>query len=388
MALRFESRSIPPPDVPALLQRATAAYIGADAIIIHAGAVAAIEAVSPADVPALRAQIDDTGWAHEGPGRPLWLGGLAFHRAQEGPWQGFPAARFTLPKTQWVMIDGTWTETTCDAPALAVPQASDAPCDVADPGTWEAMIHTASEAINEGEITKVVLARCHPTEPSDPATSLAKLIAHEDGTGFLFRNGATFFGCTPERLVRLAAGAVTTHALAGSARRASGDDDAVLGKALQSSGKDVLEHELVVAFLRERLVEAGVTGVHQGSRRLRRLRHVQHLETPIQGHAASGTHVLELAAALHPTPAVCGTPRQKSLALIRNLETFPRGWYAGAVGWFDASGDGEFSVALRCALDTGSQRYLFAGAGIVAGSVADAEWAETESKLAAMLEVS
>ncbi len=386
MALRFESRSIPPPDVPALLKQATAAYIG-DVTIIHAGAVAAIEAPA-GQVAELREQAQATTWDHDGPGGVYWLGGLAFHRADEGPWRGFPAASFTLPKRQWACVDGEWTETVCEAPALAEPNAEPAPCLAADEAVWATMIGQALEAIEQGDITKVVLARCERTDPGDPAVALAQLLEQELGTGFLFRHGATFFGCTPERLVRLDGTAVTTHALAGSARRAEGEDDATLGKALQASGKDVLEHELVVAFLRERLVEAGVTGVHQGSRRLRPLRHVQHLETPLQGTAKEGTHLLDLAASLHPTPAVCGTPRQKSLAWIRRLETFPRGWYAGAVGWFDVQGSGELSVALRCALDTGHDRFLFAGAGIVAGSRAEDEWAETQTKLASIREVS
>ncbi len=388
MALRFESRAIPPPDVPTLLKQATAAYIGPDAIILHAGAVADVQASDMREVAALRDEARHMTWEHAGPGGPLWLGGLAFHRSGEGPWSGFPAARFALPKLQWACIDGQWTETSCDAPVMAELRPGTGACHVADPQAWSHMVAEALDAIQSGEVTKVVLARCHPAPSSDPAAGLARLLDNADGTGFLFRAGATFFGCTPERLVRLQAGAVTTHALAGSTRRADGDEDVALARALQGSGKDVLEHELVVAFLRERLVEAGVTGVHQASRRLRRLRHVQHLETPIQGTAPTGSHILDLAQALHPSPAVCGTPRQKSLALIRRLEAFPRGWYAGAVGWFDAAGEGELSVALRCALDTGAQRYLFAGAGIVAGSRADDEWAETESKLAAMLEVS
>ncbi len=387
MGLRFTTRSIAPPDVPALLRQATAAYVGEDRIVIHVGAVAVVEAADRSELQALRGRIEGIA-IDDDDGAAVWLGGIAFDGPGDGPWTGFPAARFCLPSRQWRCIDGAWTETACDAPVLPTSPTQTGMLASADRTDWGAMVQAALQSIQSGEVTKVVLARCHETAPGDPVDSLLRLLETPAGTGFLMRFGATFFGCTPERLVRLAGGAVTTHALAGSARRGKGDQDAALGHALQGSGKDVLEHELVVAFLRERLVEAGVTGVHQASRQLRRLRHVQHLETPIHGTAAPGSHVLDLAAALHPTPAVCGTPRQKSLALIRHLEAFPRGWYAGAIGWFDAAGEGELSVALRCALDTGAARYLFAGAGIVAGSNADDEWAETETKLAAMKEVS
>jgi menaquinone-specific isochorismate synthase len=151
-----------------------------------------------------------------------------------------------------------------------------------------------------------------------------------------------------------------------------------------SSAKDSLEHELVVSYMLEHLANAQATQIQHHPRRLLKLSHVQHLETPIEANVPEGTHVLDLVKRFHPTPAVGGIPRDASLALIRRLETFSRGWYAGAVGWFDAAGDGVFATAIRSALTTPEATWLFAGAGIVAGSNADAEWKETEIKLRLM----
>jgi isochorismate synthase EntC len=112
---------------------------------------------------------------------------------------------------------------------------------------------------------------------------------------------------------------------------------------------------------------------------------IQHLATPIRAQLASPVPVLELAGALHPTPAVGGEPRGRAIELIPALEGIDRGWYAGAVGWTDASGDGELCVSLRCALLRGRLARLYAGCGIVRDSEPAAELAETEVKLAALL---
>jgi isochorismate synthase EntC len=113
---------------------------------------------------------------------------------------------------------------------------------------------------------------------------------------------------------------------------------------------------------------------------------VLHLRTPVLAELREPHHVLELVERLHPTPAVGGVPRTEALAWIAEHERRPRGWYAGPVGWFDAAGDGEFSVALRSGLLLGSTAHLYAGGGIVADSDAAGELAETQLKLAALLD--
>jgi isochorismate synthase EntC len=120
---------------------------------------------------------------------------------------------------------------------------------------------------------------------------------------------------------------------------------------------------------------------------LKRMATVQHLSTPVHGSLTAKTHVLDLVDALHPTPAVGGTPRGKAISFIDKLEGFDRGWYAGGVGWVDGSGDGEYAIALRCGLIEGADAHIFAGAGIVADSDPDAELLETRLKLRPLLEL-
>lgn len=392
--LRAQSRETAPQDPLDLLAAARAPralWWDGRTGILHEGLAASIEAEGTHGA---RDILDELpSFDHEGPSPgPLWLGGLAFagdHRAQ-GAWTAFPAARFTVGRRQVALQDGAWTETFVEADAAdgAPPPEADGLAAM-DRQAWDAAVETAVRSIQEGDVAKVVLARARKRPPGDPVATLRRMREREpDGAMFYFEPvaGHAFLGTTPECLVRLEDGAVRTHALAGSAPRGgSPDDDARLAKALLGSQKDVLEHELVTAFLRERLAEAGVTDIRQERRRVRALGAVQHLETPISGRS-EGRHVLQLAAALHPTPAVCGTPRRRSLDLIRRLEPSDRGWYAGAVGWFDATGQGEVSVALRCALSLPHARYLFAGAGIVAGSEPGDEWDETAAKMQSLEE--
>lgn len=378
------------------------------------GAAVVLEARGPGRFAAIRDQADAL-WARldragdAGPPPRLW-GGFAFHDDHEatGPWSAFPAARFWLPERTLSRIAGTWHETIVAPQDVGPGPTADlsgggdhelagqavAPSGPAcmDQAAWQEAVRTATAAIQDGDLAKVVLARSipgperHPTDARGIITVLRHLA---DGVGleatFLMEPtpGHRFLGATPELLVAHDGETVTSHALAGSAP-VIGDAaaDAAAGEALFRSEKDILEHELVASFIRERLAGAGLRSEH-GARRLRRLGAIQHLETPV--HApAEDTHVLDVVKALHPTPAVGGYPRQKSLDLIDRLEPFPRGWYAGGVGWFDAAGRGRFTVALRCGLVTPDQTWLFAGAGIVAASEADQEWAETEWKLAAM----
>jgi len=116
------------------------------------------------------------------------------------------------------------------------------------------------------------------------------------------------------------------------------------------------------------------------------LQHMLHLRTPARGQANKGSHVLDLVARLHPTPAVAGRPCDRALALIREMEPSPRGWYAGPVGWVNARGDGDFAVGIRSVSVRGGRARLFAGAGIVEGSDPDLEWSETELKMRPILD--
>ena len=170
---------------------------------------------------------------------------------------------------------------------------------------------------------------------------------------------------------------VETEALAGSAERGdTPEEDADLAAGLETDAKTVHEQALVAETIADRLEPLGEVAV--GDRRVRKLASVQHLFTPIA--ADTDHHVLDLVAALHPTPAVGGRPPDVALETIRDAETFDRGWYAAPVGWFDAAGDGTFAVAIRSGLAREHAAHLYAGAGIVADSDPDTEWDEIQLK--------
>jgi menaquinone-specific isochorismate synthase len=179
--------------------------------------------------------------------------------------------------------------------------------------------------------------------------------------------------------------------MAGTVRRGTTPaDDERLVDSLLSSPKEAEEHGLVVGAVRAALETVCRDVITAARPEAVRLSSVTHLATSVAGHldgggAAGMPSALDLAALLHPTPAVAGLPVADALAAIDRLESFERGLYAGPVGWVDARGDGDWAVALRCASLDGSRARLAAGAGIVADSEPDDEWAETEAKLEPML---
>jgi menaquinone-specific isochorismate synthase len=176
-----------------------------------------------------------------------------------------------------------------------------------------------------------------------------------------------------------------TEALAGSAARGeSASEDAALCRALLQSEKDLREHRLVVDSILRRIADLGLTVEHAAQPRVLGLANVQHLYLPLSASLPAGVHILDLVARLHPTPAVGGTPREPALSAIKRLESLDRGLYAGPQGWVDHRGEGEFFVGIRSALIDGNSATVHAGAGIVAGSDAGKELAETELKLKAL----
>ena len=195
------------------------------------------------------------------------------------------------------------------------------------------------------------------------------------------RAGVVFLGATPERLIARRGELVETEALAGSIRA----EHTARARELLQSSKDRTEHELVVREIVAALAPLTSELELAKEPEVRTLRHLLHLRTPIRGRLSEPRHVLELVERLHPTPAVGGVPTAAALDWIRNHEPDQRGWYAGPFGWFDPSGDGEFVVALRSGVLDAHRLYLYAGNGIVRASRAEAEWAETRLKLAALL---
>lgn len=267
------------------------------------------------------------------------------------------------------------------------------------PGTdeWLRRVEELRGEVSDGRLKKVVAARTvelaleRPFAIADLARIAERLRRHMPTcTCFAFLRGdAIFFGATPELLVRRRGRRIEAQALAGSiASDASPDKRRELERRLLDSAKDRLEHDLVVRYLVERLDRSCGAAAAESLPGVRVLKNVLHLETPIQAALAAtakSPHVLDLVRALHPTPAVAGSPTARALQAIRRSEDRDRGWYAGPVGWFDGHGDGEFSLALRSCLAAGRKGLLYSGAGIVADSDPDCELAETNLKLDAIL---
>jgi isochorismate synthase len=259
------------------------------------------------------------------------------------------------------------------------------------PGDFEAAVAAATTRIGRGEMSKVVLARevvVNTASAHDPA-ALFGAMREQFPACFCFCCGtpeAAFTGASPELLVRRSGASVSTVALAGSTRRSS--DPAVddhLGEQLLRSDKDRREQRIVSKRIVRALRPHAVWVEAAAEPEIVKVANIQHLATPVIAQLAESHSAIELAGMLHPTPAVGGEPWPEAAAAIADLEGMDRGWYAGPVGWMDATEDGEFCVALRSALLRDREAHLFAGVGVVAGSDPAAELAETEVKLQALL---
>ncbi len=253
---------------------------------------------------------------------------------------------------------------------------------------WGEMIDDALARIASGELSKVVLAREVTVEadrPFDVATILTRLRGGHP-TCFTFLAGG-LVGATPELLVRRRDALVVSRPMAGTAPRGDTlDDDRRMVARMKSSNKEGREHRVVVEAVRAALGPVCEEVSASAQPEVARLATVAHLATTVAGRLkAPWPSALALAGLLHPTPAVAGSPRPAALAAIAELEDFDRGGYTGPVGWVDSRGDGDWAVALRCAQIEGAVAHLYAGAGIVAGSSAGAEWAETQAKLEPMM---
>ena len=345
---------------------------------------------------------------------PVWVGGFAFDEGGAGSpqWSSFPPALMVLPELSLARVDGTTYLTLSALGATSAEDASrrlsglrDAQLplldphpsgettirSVAAPGRYEEAVAAAVARIRAAELEKIVIAREVTVDaPSahDPA-ALFGALRELFPSCFCFCAGSpegAFIGASPELLVRRRGATAATVALAGSIRRSA--DPAVddhLGEQLLCSEKDRSEHEIVARRI-ERALRRRAVWVHAESEpALIKVANIQHLATPIHAQLADPASAIELAGMLHPTPAVGAEPREPGLAAIGELEDLDRGWYAGPVGWMDAAEDGEFCVALRCALLRDRTAHLYAGAGIVADSDPAAELAETEIKLGALL---
>lgn len=393
-----------------------------------AEAVLAFEASGPGRFAAVQAWVDETlrhtvavGSLEAPFGGPHFFTSFTFLDAVE-PGEVFPSARIFVPRWQVARAGDLTTAVAnvvvapdVDLAALtervwrahrtfseftykrvstvaSAPDTAGGTISAKEIGNYPVAVADALRRIERGDFQKIVLARAkdlslqHALHPlrvlNDLRQRFPACYSFSIGDG----RGRSFIGASPERLVRVSRGRLETEALAGSARRgASASEDAALAHALLRSEKDLREQRLVLESIARRLAPLGVEvdlNVRPG---LRRLANVQHLSTPIQAVLPSGVRLLDALAVLHPTPAVGGSPREAVLDQIRELEGFPRGLYAGALGWLNARDGGEFFVGIRSALIDGSHARVYAGAGIVAGSTPEQEFAETELKFDALL---
>ena len=380
---------------------------GSDERVAATGRADGCEGLLDETFPALQARLDRL--------RPAdgvrFYGGLRFDPARESApeWAAFGVSRFVLPRVELRVTDGQarlrvnlvlpadaeqpdvvlgqLDQIAAPAPPFAaLPDALDRH-DLPDRRGWREAIGDALGAFRRGALGKVVLARRATFRLADDVRPLALLDRLERGTPqatHFFAQptpGVAFLGATPERLLRRDGPQVRTEAVAGTRPRGtSRADDARLAQELMDSEKDQREH----AFVRDAVVQtlgrfSRHVGIDHAAQEMA-LPGKRHLHSRIRATLRPGTPTLALLRALHPTPAVGGTPTEKAVAWIREAEAFDRGWYAGPVGWVGADA-AEFAVAIRSGLVAGRTLALYSGAGIVEGSEPEAEWAEIETKI-------
>jgi len=322
---------------------------------------------------------------------PIAVGAFGFGDQADGP----PAVAW-IPST--LLVRGPGGEIRVDAwrgPGDDIPSAhasASSPWSDGDREAWTAAVEAALRRIDAGALEKVVLARARVltgATPYDPISSfLALRERYPECHRFLIRmdDGTAFLGASPERLVSLRGRTIGADAVAGTTR-VDGEDEESAVRRLCESRKERNEHEIVTREIVAALRASGASAEAEVEPSTFRLRHVLHLRSRVSGVAPAGLGVLDLVRAIHPSPAVLGTPRDAALEMIEEWEPRDRGWYAGPIGWMSADGDGEFTLGLRSALLDGCRALLHAGAGIVAGSDPDLEWEECEAKMRFVAEV-
>lgn len=256
---------------------------------------------------------------------------------------------------------------------------------------WRGAVTEACSAIERGRVDKVVLSRRQKLTAAQPFSSKDVLVNLIDGSArgavVLYRYADVFFcGCTPELLVRKRGTVVESMCLAGTCPAGVTEEERVrLADRLLHDPKNRAEHEYVVRFVREVFRRTCYDVVVPDEPEILSLAHVQHLYTPVAARMLEGVDLWTMMNDLHPTPAVAGAPVGEASMLIRTIEPYNRGLFAGACGYVDGAGDGEFSVALRTGVFDGEIGWVYAGCGIVAGSDPDAEYDEIGMKLKTIL---
>jgi menaquinone-specific isochorismate synthase len=353
---------------------------------------------------------------------PRLFGGFSFRDdfVPDVAWSDFTPAHFVLPHYQLVRVDEQyWLTINAHVPYGESPigflpdlrealeaKAAELQSNSSDPSpamkhselsypmqyeTWQTNIVEATNRMKAGELKKVVLSRVAEVRFDDNVTIdhaldfLAK--KYPETYRFLFepRPYHAFYGATPELLASVKRNEIKTMALAGSIPRGkTPEQDKAYAQELFNSKKDRYEHQLVIDGILTRLepltkaIEVGETGIIA-------LSNIQHIQTAISATMREANGIIPIVEALHPTPALGGSPREIAIKLIGEYEPVPRGWYAAPVGWIDSNMDGQFGVAIRSAVAQAKRVWLYSGAGIVADSDPQKEWDETAWKFTPML---
>jgi len=340
---------------------------------------------------------------------PIAVGGFAYRpdRDPGEPWSGFPALLLRVPALAVTRVRGRTYATAASAEAealLELGEAGNLPglrapaarklevTPVRNPLAWTAAVESAAASLRAGDAAKVVLARevLARGDGVVSAAMVARSLRAAYPSCFIYlitgADGTAFAGASPELLVRRSADRAFSQPMAGSVARGATDaEDERLARQLEDSAKDAVEHRIVSEFVVDALRPFAMS-VTARPPEVVRFTNIQHLATSVTAELSQPpADALRLAAALHPTPAVGGWPRDAANALIDELEGMERGWYAGAVGWIDGRGDGEFAVALRCGLLWEDGARLYAGVGVMPDSDPARELEETELKFKALL---
>jgi len=346
---------------------------------------------------------------------PLLFGGYSFDQDGEKTevWSDYAHTSFVVPKYMLTVTKGkawltvntlidkrtNWTpemyyfdfnKCTLLNPLISE-QDDDLLIEEIRPSDFMDAVKKATDAINSGELEKVVLARplrLEHHQSIDTVKALRHLLVDQQNT-YVFaieRGESCFLGATPERLIRRQGTELLTLSLAGSIARGTNPiEDHDLSSFLAKDGKNLHEHMLAVHMIKGEMQRLCETVDAPDGPIIMKLKDLQHLATPISGHAKSTATLLNAVEALHPTPALGGMPRHKAIEKIKELEYMDRGWYAAPIGYLNKEMDGEFVVAIRSGVVKGNIAYLFAGCGVVGDSDPVSEYHETKLKFRPML---
>lgn len=350
---------------------------------------------------------------------PMIYGGIPFDvkKASTHLWADFNRSRFTLPQYMLIVHNGIYFAT-YNAYVDSETNSNDIVNDwmsfkkqfknlspmkkepiklieknQIEPEKWKGTVRFAKLSIKNQEAKKIVLAREIRIKLSKEihVGQVLRRLLYEQTNSYVFafdHGDSSFVGATPERLVRVKDDEVLSTCLAGTAPR-GGDliEDELIANELLADQKNRKEHEFVVDMIRQAMKPNCLKITIPEAPVVYPLKNLQHLYTPVRAVLKHNAHIFDLIEALHPTPALGGTPKAASLSFIRKYEVVDRGWYGAPIGWLDANHDGEFAVAIRSGLLQGKEASLFAGCGVVADSDPEKEFNETLIKFKPMLSV-